>query len=254
MGNARPGAPGARSGSVHPHVHGERESYGYLVGSTFGSSPRTWGTREANGDFVRRNRFIPTYMGNAGERDFPRTFGAVHPHVHGERTFDTHPGKERSGSSPRTWGTRLLSVNSCSCFRFIPTYMGNATLLESGRRPSPVHPHVHGEREIGSVVYQHVSGSSPRTWGTLLQLVDPVSPGRFIPTYMGNARIFVPYVPRRAVHPHVHGERGVTDAPSLPGVGSSPRTWGTPEPRDVLTPPKRFIPTYMGNAQNSEPH
>jgi len=187
MGNARPGAPGARSGSVHPHVHGERESYGYLVGSTFGSSPRTWGTREANGDFVRRNRFIPTYMGNAGERDFPRTFGAVHPHVHGERTFDTHPGKERSGSSPRTWGTRLNRGRGMTGKRFIPTYMGNATGNPGYLRAASVHPHVHGERLRVSSSPATANGSSPRTWGTPDGQRRCRHCWRFIPTYMGNA-------------------------------------------------------------------
>jgi len=88
---------------------------------------------------------------------------------------------------------------------------------------------------------------------------------------MGNAAHCPPYRIRRAVHPHVHGERASTRRPGLlPAVhphvhgercwsfarpllfrGSSPRTWGTP---GMWTPDSchtRFIPTYMGNAPAS---
>jgi len=66
MGNAcsivavRPGI------TVHPHVHGERSLPWGRVDLVVGSSPRTWGTQGRSGVEAGPDRFIPTYMGNAG--------------------------------------------------------------------------------------------------------------------------------------------------------------------------------------------
>ena len=132
--------------------------------------------------------------------------------------------------------------------RFIPTYMGNAceTALE-GRDPT-VHPHVHGERWQTVTQGTTTTGSSPRTWGTL---IDPHGWGagpRFIPTYMGNAVPRVRETLLAAVHPHVHGERSTSTDTGRSSTGSSPRTWGTQDLTGDLVAADRFIPTYMGNA------
>ena len=65
-------------------------------------------------------------MGNAIEPVVTYTVLAVHPHVHGERLL--------SGS--------LVAI----IIRFIPTYMGNATVYNGLVFTLQVHPHVHGER------------------------------------------------------------------------------------------------------------
>ena len=54
-------------GSVHPHGCGERFSHLLTATSTYGSSPRVWGTRAGNGVFKSCRRFIPTGVGNARE-------------------------------------------------------------------------------------------------------------------------------------------------------------------------------------------
>ncbi len=66
---------------------------------------------------------------------------------------------------------------------------------------------------------------------------------------MGNA-LFLPRAEQfETVHPHVHGERrGRSSAASRPN-GSSPRTWGTLQRFRCRPATARFIPTYMGNAQ-----
>jgi len=105
MGNAAPGPPALRCSSVHPHVHGEREEKFRSHEGHNGSSPRTWGTPDDRAVEWRSNRFIPTYMGNAGSGAKMLPISTVHPHVHGER--ESVPGVVclGNGSSPRTWGT-----------------------------------------------------------------------------------------------------------------------------------------------------
>ena len=136
------------------------------------------------------------------------------------------------GSSPRTWGTPDRVHDQQRRHRFIPTYMGNAGSGSLSRKKKPVHPHVHGERMETRL----------RVGSTL----------RFIPTYMGNANR-LPRIPQAPpVHPHVHGERPLETITSRAVDGSSPRTWGTHEWTSSQNVPNRFIPTYMGNANDGQ--
>ena len=138
-----------------------------------------------------------------------------------------------SGSSPRAWGTLGPYRRRMERYRFIPTCMGNS---DQSTRPLPlmsVHPHVHGE--LGPVLAsrQFTFGSSPRAWGTQSFLLCERFIRRFIPTCMGNSSHSDHLIQPSTVHPHVHGELyGVTDI-AIPGDGSSPRAWGTPEDRMV---------------------
>jgi len=126
--------------------------------------------------------------------------------------------------------------------------MGNADAASRVLLAAPVHPHVHGERGSDAVTVMYITGSSPRTWGTLLDIPRVRQCLRFIPTYMGNAALIKRELGREAVHPHVHGERRTVKREPSRANGSSPRTWGT---RHRLMDNRlrlRFIPTYMGNA------
>ncbi|KUK47258.1 MAG: Uncharacterized protein XD74_2148 [Actinobacteria bacterium 66_15] len=132
--------------------------------------------------------------------------------------------------------------------RFIPTCMGNALHGPYSSRPTPVHPHVHGERPCWVRRCFVCTGSSPRAWGT--PYVDSHSsiPDRFIPTCMGNACRVHDLVKVVAVHPHVHGERFQFAHTKFSIAGSSPRAWGTLYIDRNPGPGFRFIPTCMGNA------
>ena len=126
MGNARENTPADPSGSVHPHVHGERGCTPIPIAYACGSSPRTWGTHLQDCMRFVSARFIPTYMGNARRQPWIRPSATVHPHVHGERKRSAVSEKSLDGSSPRTWGTLRKVGKLGGTTRFIPTYMGNA--------------------------------------------------------------------------------------------------------------------------------
>jgi len=253
MGNAASRKRPKARGSVHPHVHGERSTNAPARPFPDGSSPRTWGTPLDNKFGWSRRRFIPTYMGNASVRPFPTSGAPVHPHVHGERVVFRGVRLTDFGSSPRTWGTPTANKRGARRYRFIPTYMGNASAARIAAPPRPVHPHVHGERFDLLLIDAHLHGSSPRTWGTLTTDTHFLLRARFIPTYMGNAYPLQFYNTRLPVHPHVHGERlWQTTRNVFPG-GSSPRTWGTHTCSRSIASCCRFIPTYMGNAILSYP-
>ena len=173
---------------------------------------------------------------------------SVHPHVHGERSSIDAGDPERTGSSPRAWGTRPYRDEKREGQRFIPTCMGNAYSSVFLKDVGPVHPHVHGERVDPTLSKQVEFGSSPRAWGTQRVRENAHRRRRFIPTCMGNARTPGQACPTMTVHPHVHGERSSAALPSRASAGSSPRAWGTQPGREDRGPAARFIPTCMGNA------
>ena len=166
-------------------------------------------------------------MGNASRSRCTATAGSVHPHAHGERNNSGRAGVNVNGSSPRTWGTPGGAAAGDGPGRFIPTHMGNAALSQGAGTPTAVHPHAHGERNASRIVMSAYFGSSPRTWGTLLNRTPSGVRFRFIPTHMGNAAKDAGGLSPKSVHPHAHGERVNRVAEPTSADGSSPRTWGT---------------------------
>ena len=151
------------------------------------------------------------------------------------------------GSSPRVWGTQRLDNPAPASYRFIPTCVGNTSIIELACPRYAVHPHVCGEHFTATrkicprAVHPHVCGehfccrfcpgfspgSSPRVWGTQQQARDQGGQARFIPTCVGNTSYPSYRQPQLSVHPHVCGEH-------VAGPGD----------QDLV---KRFIPTCVGN-------
>ena len=147
-------------------------------------------------------------MGNSMLSASTTTTSPVHPHVHGELNTTDGFNPEKTGSSPRAWGTRVQGPAQFVFIRFIPTCMGNSHIHSSWYSDSAVHPHVHGELMLRTSKLPGVDGSSPRAWGTRDVLLKELK--------------------RFTVHPHVHGELTEHEGEYCGAHGSSPRAWGTP--------------------------
>jgi len=155
------------------------------------------------------------------------------------------------GSSPRMWGTLIFFTEKIHYFRFIPTHVGNSE-TSAGVRPEPtVHPHACGELINTWNATATRSGSSPRMWGTP-RATRVTWPDRwFIPTHVGNSKVWMIFLFLHLVHPHACGELVSMNASRSFAVGSSPRMWGTRiriEPSRIIN---RFIPTHVGNSHGS---
>jgi len=190
-------------------------------------------------------------MGNSTHYQEYLLLPTVHPHVHGELSTRWRESDTVGGSSPRAWGTQVLSRSNRLLVRFIPTCMGNSRACAGAIRHRPVHPHVHGELLTGGSPGVTIFGSSPRAWGTQERRVGEEVEDRFIPTCMGNSSCAASIRLRRSVHPHVHGELTIAAARSDNPLGSSPRAWGTPGAARLPGRRRRFIPTCMGNSPSS---
>ena len=154
--------------TVHPHACGEHSSNGCCLACSIGSSPRMWGTRNANGGFTVWGRFIPTHVGNTHIPDLAMGNTSVHPHACGEHANGAYPVRNIAGSSPRMWGTREQPRIGNNSFRFIPTHVGNTRHGLYYYFHASVHPHACGEHYSYSGSQNVPAGSSPRMWGTRL--------------------------------------------------------------------------------------
>ena len=111
--------------------------------------------------------------------------------------------------------------------RFIPTGVGNTTILLVRMLFSSVHPHGRGEHYNIIDGRDWPNGSSPRAWGTHAFPFPKTIVIRFIPTGVGNT--------------------GNHYGPCLKTCGSSPRAWGTHRHANFSMLFFRFIPTGVGN-------
>ena len=130
---------------VHPHTHGEHQRPLQCDVANTGSSPHAWGTQATSTGGATPQRFIPTPMGNTTTRCLLPDRVPVHPHTHGEHGKIPMVVNHIYGSSPHAWGTRKSSSTGFAGERFIPTRMGNTSILLTPTEVRTVHPHTHGE-------------------------------------------------------------------------------------------------------------
>ena len=154
--------------AVHPHACGEHSPALSPNDQQSGSSPRMWGTLCSASILGLLIRFIPTHVGNTLHNSVCSRQKSVHPHACGEHNPRSPGGMANSGSSPRMWGTPILSENTIHLTRFIPTHVGNTYLVFLQPMTHTVHPHACGEHCGASDLHAIGIGSSPRMWGTLL--------------------------------------------------------------------------------------
>ena len=166
VGNTGPCVTPTRINPVHPHACGEHAPLRYMSCIRPGSSPRMWGTRRPEGSCGRQGRFIPTHVGNTRPNPAPYGGHAVHPHACGEHVTEAFLSPAASGSSPRMWGTRVVSDQDGSHGRFIPTHVGNTSITFFTASMKSVHPHACGEHYQRAGRPGDSAGSSPRMWGT----------------------------------------------------------------------------------------
>ena len=94
-----------------------------------GSSPRVWGILQWWVQTRGPIRFIPTRVGNTSSGVMTTTSGSVHPHACGEYPSSGGLDHHHGGSSPRVWGIPQLGFYEAGPARFIPTRVGNTSIM-----------------------------------------------------------------------------------------------------------------------------
>ena len=165
-----------------------------------------WGTRTPEREINTALRFIPTHVGNTYTPATDINCWSVHPHACGEHKLKSYLSRQRNGSSPRMWGTRVRNNHQGGGIRFIPTHVGNTFLISYMSLTYSVHPHACGEHKDIAEIYIKRDGSSPRLWGTQLSVWSRTHYTRFIPTPVGNTAEQLTACCILPVHPHACGE------------------------------------------------
>ena len=180
VGNTRNSDTMLLRSPVHPHACGEHISFGSIVASSVGSSPRMWGTPAKLRAATLKRRFIPTHVGNTGLHLNNDSQVTVHPHACGEHPKTIKNITPKNGSSPRMWGTQHPRRERPLPDRFIPTHVGNTSMMIFLGCHISVHPHACGEHSSPYLQWQETS---------------------FLATLRGTG---VPVVRHRSLGTHIH--------------------------------------------------
>ncbi len=133
-------------------------------------------------------RFTPTCVGKMCPVHMQPILRAVHPHVRGENSSDTHVAIPRPGSPPRAWGKLAKHVLFKPGPRFTPTCVGKINYTSAYFAVCTVHPHVRGENIISIQSTSFECGSPPRAWGKWTLFIGHRIQHRFTPTCVGKIR------------------------------------------------------------------
>ncbi|KAF0093301.1 MAG: hypothetical protein E1N59_2993 [Puniceicoccaceae bacterium 5H] len=233
--------------AVHPHAGGEYLHVHSKIRPRYGPSPRGWGIPASCRSEGRRQRSIPTRVGNTAQPEPAPGQPAVHPHAGGEYRPRSGRRNRHSGPSPRGWGIPILPLKSSLSSRSIPTRVGNTLQSCPQLLRSAVHPHAGGEYWESDLSEDVEDGPSPRGWGIL----DPGQAAqitlRSIPTRVGNTFAGVFLLWHQAVHPHAGGEYNTASSGHRSKSGPSPRGWGILLRCAQQLYLRRSIPTRVGN-------
>ena len=237
-----------RRGSVHPRARGEQPSWRSIALISTGSSPRTRGTVRHPAWPGARRRFIPAHAGNRATCTCSSAYPPVHPRARGEQLYHLTVTGNVTGSSPRTRGTDGHRGDLRLRNRFIPAHAGNSAARTCPTCAPAVHPRARGEQFSADGSKLSVSGSSPRTRGTVHHTAVPVFAERFIPAHAGNSQSPPDACGVSPVHPRARGEQREAATGWLRKRGSSPRTRGTESFHGQVQFRRRFIPAHAGNS------
>ena len=95
--------------AVHPHIRGAYKQIAKVSKAWDGSSPHTWGIHRPSAAGQAKRRFIPTYVGHTIQRISCPNLISVHPHIRGAYSILSVRATRLSGSSPHTWGIRMVA-------------------------------------------------------------------------------------------------------------------------------------------------
>ena len=194
----------------HPRVCGEHIGWGFIGGTSKGSSPRMRGTLGRRLFRFRSVGIIPAYAGNTLKRDTASPSTRDHPRVCGEHFGAGVPVSISTGSSPRMRGTLKKRGKPMCVIGIIPAYAGNTHARRSRNSTARDHPRVCGEHLFRARRATYIQGSSPRMRGT--RGANPRRAHRMgiIPAYAGNTPRPHDTCPATRDHPRVCGEHEAT--------------------------------------------
>ncbi len=110
------------------------------------------------------------------------------------------------------------------------------------------HPHACGDKKrLGGYAIGE-SGSSPRVWGQVSDIIVSLRTSRIIPTRVGTSKMTKKEEWEAKDHPHACGDKTPYRISAYIRKGSSPRVWGQEVSSETDTMTARIIPTRVGTS------
>ena len=172
----------------HPHACGDKMFATVNLSLLSGSSPRVWGQVLTIKYMLAYRRIIPTRVGTSGRKIILRVKEKDHPHACGDKMDWFRTQVRNKGSSPRVWGQDTGDRLRNSVDRIIPTRVGTSCYVRSAVFARWDHPHACGDKMPRILFSDFASGSSPRVWGQVRQLIADNPELGIIPTRVGTSR------------------------------------------------------------------
>ena len=210
------------------------------------------GTPYADGADLNQLGIIPAYAGNTQVAHVKSLALRDHPRVCGEHFSEQFERINKTGSSPRMRGTRMISSDFLTYLGIIPAYAGNTCWTLSTLRELQDHPRVCGEHLSRHAWSARLAGSSPRMRGTPLQYACRRIRHGIIPAYAGNTSLHDPDSKQLGDHPRVCGEHVDRQSFAVRKWGSSPRMRGTLGFHVIVFHDAGIIPAYAGNTGGTQ--
>ena len=108
------------------------------------------------------------------------------------------------------------------------------------------HPHACGDKKrLGGYAIGE-SGSSPRVWGQVSDIIVSLRTSRIIPTRVGTSKMTKKEEWEAKDHPHACGDKTLGTFGVASAIGSSPRVWGQAAGAITSLTGNGIIPTRVG--------
>ena len=131
-----------------------------------------------------------------------------------------------TGSPPLAWGKVDLFTGDAILRRITPTCVGKSSACAIAPTLSGDHPHLRGEKLIGTAFASKILGSPPLAWGKVVSEILSDMRKRITPTCVGKR--FIVAINRKVAgdHPHLRGEKVANVSAERRTEGSPPLAWG----------------------------
>ena len=232
----------------HPHACGDKLFCLSTACQVLGSSPRVWGQGIKSFHLRLRKWIIPTRVGTSAIAPDLLLTCKDHPHACGDKQMPFPMLVRRSGSSPRVWGQDRKHHLHPSNRRIIPTRVGTSHHDRPALFPPRDHPHACGDKTLKQTLRLSATGSSPRVWGQVQNILQTLSLLWIIPTRVGTSILSDKSTVYPQDHPHACGDKHQAPLPPNAPSGSSPRVWGQELVFTSTAKATRIIPTRVGTS------
>ena len=195
-----------------PHARGGVSLVSDLPRIPWESSPRTWGCFFHILHIRPLGKVFPTHVGVFLPFCLSSSAYACLPHARGGVSSNILHSRNRTWSSPRTWGCFCSYLLFARLGLVFPTHVGVFPICSGLASRRMGLPHARGGVSVVDRRRGALASSSPRTWGCFCTATQWICAVAVFPTHVGVFLRLPPHCARRLSLPHARGGVSVRSA------------------------------------------